>query len=728
MYEKPGSRPSDNRPTALQAETSEIRISALTKSSLKLSQDFGELMERIKEGWLYSESNGHVFPHEFQKDLPFLPQDCLPFFLEDFGFVSTPSPAKEPSDEASYYVNECMAVGSPWYLSCDCVCLRFVHELGESGVTEDTTPFVNDFPLTAWIFPSLDEVAESIASSSDLVGDSSPFPAVAVFAHIKKPLFVELIRQELLTILRLKDSLNNFKHDLIQRLLPMRNKVKQDIAKGPKESTSHDGDIGRALRSMYSSGALFLSGAELRMILPSSVPPHPGETDHDQSTLEVDDPQAQCDHSAETRETITEDYQADHKGIINETRDSIDATSSGHFPSSEGITVPASTPLPAPPQLTTLALGNNPIQSAFRAGVSDMEVIFTVCQEGVTAKMGIHKVAMQEEEFKGKRGIAPDAISTPSTVDISKEPVICVRFEVGDQVARFYSEDLPTIPDALARIHVNSLNLDMISRNAAAISAFSQDEIPPDKPMPIEVLVRDTGVLMRDSALASADDLSSVAISVNRVAINRGPRPFPLHSVEGLDNHSELGSADTLAGEGLDPNTTEEDLPKNLASPSVKINISMQEHTSLSVDGQKDSSIPAINAFVAQLKGHMGRIETSKLQQTPELLALMESMQMALGAPSMSISQGESPPSYTTVTSSNQQILHKLQILEKERDEMREQLHQLTNDYRSQSNELKELEQMLAHCKLELAEQKAIVFDKDDKIKNLLIEQKQKHQ
>ena len=187
----------DGRPKALQVETSEITVVSSPISYLADDATFNNVLKSIKTSWLFSNANVDSFPHQANTD-----GNILPNFMEQLlssGFKSMVFlPGETPTSE-----DACLMA---WHLVCRCIAVNFVHEMSESGITRDTTPFVPDFPIDLWLFENLtNHHAKSLTPP-----DQKYKPKLHVVIDISAPIAVTIDHLELLFLMRLGDSLNDF--------------------------------------------------------------------------------------------------------------------------------------------------------------------------------------------------------------------------------------------------------------------------------------------------------------------------------------------------------------------------------------------------------------------------------------------------------------------------------------------------------------------------------------
>ena len=724
--------PQDGRPVALQVETSEIKLSTLSKASLDQSQEFKDLMQSIQNGWLFSTSALNAFPHVAMTDLPFLPRDCLSTILENQGITGTASTGEGTNGGGMKVAfNEAIGLSSPWSMACDCICVRFVHGLNEMGITHDTSSFVRDFPIAAWLFPGVTEVADTFSSGSDIAGDNDalPFPSMSALVHIRSPILGEITRPELMTCLRLKDSITQFKDGIIRRMLPMKEHVKADLARGGLRGSVSSEHSHSVLELVYAGGAVVGSGASFRLVLPPVPTTEDASTDTIMEEEKEEDTAQESQSQGTFRETTVEESEGDVPTDEDPPSDSSDGSGlpMGLTMNGGSVGAPADA-LAGSSNVSSAGATTEPTQEvvSLKIDVSGIEAIFTLSQPGITLKAGVHDLAVENLVVEGNRRESPSDVTDLGTASYSSEPLLKARVELGDQVARLFSSDVGQTPNGLARLEVSGLDLSMVEKHIAGVAAFAQDEVPDPKPMPIEVRVKNTGFTLKELRTSGTNGLKNVTIAVTDVQIVRGPKARALYTGCTALEDDTGGSTSTLADEVVGST-----FPDPLHQDGLTVTHECKEvlPALVSVEGttvesrQDEELLGKFHAFVEEFQSYLARPGQPRMPRAPEFLALLDGMRTSLASVGHGEKQGESPPDYITAMRSNEEVmLNKLQELEKERNELQMSMEDLVRKTKLQAEEVGALEQSLVQCKLDLAQQKELVLDKEDKIKTLKAE------
>ena len=724
--------PQDGRPVALQVETSEIKLSTLSKASLDQSQEFKDLMQSIQNGWLFSTSALNAFPHVAMTDLPFLPRDCLSTILENQGITGTASTGEGTNGGGMKVAfNEAIGLSSPWSMACDCICVRFVHGLNEMGITHDTSSFVRDFPIAAWLFPGVTEVADTFSSGSDIAGDNDalPFPSMSALVHIRSPISGEITRPELMTCLRLKDSITQFKDGIIRRMLPMKEHVKADLARGGLRGSVSSEHSHSVLELVYAGGAVVGSGASFRLVLPPVPTTEDASTDTIMEEEKEEDTAQESQSQGTFRETTVEESEGDVPTDEDPPSDSSDGSGlpMGLTMNGGSVGAPADA-LAGSSSVSSAGATTEPTQEvvSLKIDVSGIEAIFTLSQPGITLKAGVHDLAVENLVVEGNRRESPSDVTDLGTASYSSEPLLKARVELGDQVARLFSSDVGQTPNGLARLEVSGLDLSMVEKHIAGVAAFAQDEVPDPKPMPIEVRVKNTGFTLKELRTSGTNGLKNVTIAVTDVQIVRGPKARALYTGCTALEDDTGGSTSTLADEVVGstfPDPLHQDgLTVTHECKEVLPALAKAEGTTVE-SRQDEELLGKFHAFVEEFQSYLARPGQPRMPRAPEFLALLDGMRTSLASVGHGEKQGESPPDYITAMRSNEEVmLNKLQELEKERNELQMSMEDLVRKTTLQAEEVGALEQSLVQCKLDLAQQKELVLDKEDKIKTLKAE------
>lgn len=724
--------PKDGRPVALQVETSEIKLSTLSKASLDKSQEFKGMMQSIQNGWLFSNSALNAFPHVAMTDLPFLPRDCLSTILENQGIIGTASTDGETNGGMKVAFNEAIGLNSPWSMVCDCICVRFVHSLNEMGITHDTSSFVRDFPIAAWLFPGVTEVADTFSSGSDIAcdDDALPFPSMSALVHIRSPISGEITRPELMTCLRLKDSITQFKDGIIRRMLPMKEHVKADLARGGLRGSVSSEHSHSVLELVYAGGAVVGSGATFRLVLPSVPTTEDASTD----TLIEEEKEEERLHTAqESQETFIETTVEEWEGDVPTDEDPPSESSDGSGQPTGltvndcSVSVPADE-LPGSSSVSSAGATTEPTQEVvtLKIDVSGIEAIFTLSQPGITLKAGVHDIAVENLVVEGNRRESPSEVSDLGAASYSNEPLLKARVELGDQVAKLFSSDVEQTPNGLVRLEVSGLDLSMVEKHIAGVAAFAQDEVPDLKPMPLEVRVKNTGFTLKELRTSGPNGLKNVTIAVTDAQIVRGPKAQALYAGCTALEDDTGGSTSTLADE-VAGSTFPDILHQNgvtVTHECKEISPALVKVEGTTVESRQDEELlDKFHAFVEEFQSYLARPGQPRMPRALEFLALLDGMRTSLASVGHGEKQGESPPDYITAMRSNEEVmLNKLQELEKERNELQMSMEDLVKKTKLQAEEVGALEQSLVQCKLDLAQQKELVLDKEDKIKTLKAE------
>ena len=758
IYEEKDQPPGDGRPIAIQLETSEIRALTLVKDSLEDTEHFRDMTAFLKNGQLFTTVSSSAFPH-CEDDLPFLSYKCFPSLLAGQGLGES-----TPHSQTGVIMNEPVGSGSPWHVGCNCITVQFVHTFKEAGLTSGTKSFIKDFPLSAWIFPSVTEFVESLSSGSEgsLTGEGSP--TVTALIYVSNPVSAEVEKKEFLSLLRLKDSLMQFKNEILQRMIPMRDKIRGDVGEEDSEGPN-------VADQLYASGAVVVPGACFRMVLPPIPAGKTAGTTVEGAGIVSESSQENVEDTHEEVSQVETHGEISHvetRGEIShvETRGEVSQVethggtllldpsgvpsqeNTDNEPSEEEIGVEAwleepdlDEPLPQPrgsagqhgppsshkPVVVDCLVGDSE-QITFVANVNGIEAMFTARHKGITAKAGIHAVSVEEVEQRGQRAATPEVSPSELLQVIQHEPVVKLRADIGDIAEGYFTPSMENTPDGLVRLDINGLCLDLVGKHMGAIQDFVEDEIPANNPIPLDIVVKNTKLSLLESSTAGKEDLTSMNVVVGEVYVNRGPKPKSLYSKD------VSGSVETLADEPFDP------LPVHLETQSRKFTTvttlsvgSESEESGLKDEGivergtttQDESLLVTFRTFVEEFQSFISHPEQNLTSRTGEFMELLDGMRTSLAAVGVSGNRYP-PPDYTTAvqvdSESSQKILSKLGHIEAENSQLQEKVKVLESECVCKEGQIHELEQALIDCKLELAQQKELVLEKDDNLKHLITE------
>ena len=104
-------------------------------------------------------------------------------------------------------------------------------------------------------------------------------------------------------------------------------------------------------------------------------------------------------------------------------------------------------------------------------------------------------------------------------------PVIKARVELGQSVKEYFSHiELSRQPEGVVFLKVSGLQPSLCIKNAMFIKEFFNDEMESDSPLPLQIRVMETQVLIKDIVGASLNAPRNMTVNIPDLFINRGPR------------------------------------------------------------------------------------------------------------------------------------------------------------------------------------------------------------
>lgn len=100
-------------------------------------------------------------------------------------------------------------------------------------------------------------------------------------------------------------------------------------------------------------------------------------------------------------------------------------------------------------------------------------------------------------------------------------PVIKLRIELGDQVARFFDKSV-TEADVILILKATGLEVGLLTQNMDVMKQFFDDEFEAELPVPVHIRVDNTKLTILDSPENRADDWKCMQVKINQADIHRG--------------------------------------------------------------------------------------------------------------------------------------------------------------------------------------------------------------
>ena len=244
------------------------------------------------------------------------------------------------------------------------------------------------------------------------------------------------------------------------------------------------------------------------------------------------------------------------------------------------------------------------------------------------------------------------------------EPVIRARIELGKQVERY---GLPSTAggrpqDVAALLSVSGLEAALLVKNVAVLKDFFDDEYEADAPVPVQILVRDTKLQLRESLEDTADTESTMNVCVKSVEVHRGKRIvdtnlFSSSSYSSSRQQRERGrnmeggaeSVDAMQNSAAADDGEEETLRLSAGQVAALREVSP---AAVSTDGSTASNsnadlLETFRSFVRVFESHVRRHGGLKVQlsQPDHIAGLLQNLQISLGEEEHA--KTDAPPTYS---------------------------------------------------------------------------------
>ena len=228
-----------------------------------------------------------------------------------------------------------------------------------------------------------------------------------------------------------------------------------------------------------------------------------------------------------------------------------------------------------------------------------------------------------------------------------EDPVIRARVEVGAQVQRF---NLPpsaltsNAQDTIVMISISGMEAALLLKNVSVLKDFFDDEFEADAPIPIQLHVRDTSLVLRESPDHTPHTDSTMNVAIKSAQIHRGPRiegtnlfPSPLPTDPRDAVPSELDTLRLNPGQVAMLRETSPAVTSTGSSDSV---------------GNNPDLLQTFRSFIHVFESHVRRHGGLKVQlnQPDHIAGLLQELQVSLREEEMKMDQGKSsdaPPSYS---------------------------------------------------------------------------------
>ena len=287
----------------------------------------------------------------------------------------------------------------------------------------------------------------------------------------------------------------------------------------------------------------------------------------------------------------------------------------------------------------------------------------------ITVRACVHHLDLDEldaQEFEQSRSEFGNqrASGTKKNQHEGRNPEIKVRFELGDQVERFFPNTDSEGIDAIVIGKAEGVSVSLMTDNAPLLKDFFDDELEAIIPMPIHVRIDDTKVTLRDEPRHTDDNWTSLTFHVDRTNLRRGAK------VERVDLFCDGDLQEEKGGE--------------------------QEET------QSSKLLQSFRSFIDVFEAHVSRHgEMLNVPRPDHVAGLLHELRSSLEEQVLGV---EAPPSYVEAVSGSrgrsQSILSEIQRLRHENEELKQQNEcLLSNAQRDRSRQQSEFDWVTEECK-----------------------------
>ena len=369
-------------------------------------------------------------------------------------------------------------------------------------------------------------------------------------------------------------------------------------------------------------------------------------------------------------------------------------------------------------------------QYILRIGVKNISALPNIQANEISLRASVGDVKLEELNSVDRSQTKKEEVEGENEGEV---PVIKARVEVGSQVERF---NLPPSvmngkqQDTVIMLKLTGLGAALLVKNAPVLKDFFDDEFETDAPVPIQICVEDTTVLLREELDHSADTDSSLNLHILSADIHRGGK------IEGT-NLFQHGRDATREG-SVELETLRVGVGSGLRerSPGSRDNDSTASTTS------NPDLLQTFRSFIDVFESHVRRHGGLKVQLTqPEHIAgLLQELQVSLSEEDTNRERGdgsEAPPTFSESVQQDASPTMKARVAElkrlrQENKEMRriqmeneDLISQLTQTKVLLAERSQDLDQVTSECKRtkdELVTHKQVLENYQEHIERLLSE------
>lgn len=278
-----------------------------------------------------------------------------------------------------------------------------------------------------------------------------------------------------------------------------------------------------------------------------------------------------------------------------------------------------------------------------RINVRGVTVLPNIQANEISLRAGVGGVKLTELKASDHKN-QTEKLRRENETNWGETPVIRARIEVGSQVERF---DLPPSvingkeQDTVVMLSISGLTAAVLVKNAPILKDFFDDEYEVDAPVPIQIRIEDTSMVLRESLDHTPNTDSTMNVCIKLAEIHRGAKIeginlFPPKSeTSSRDVHMEL---DTLR-------------PSEVATLRDSSPAADSMDSTASADNNQEL-VETFRSFIDIFEAHVRRHGGLKVQlnQPQHIAGLLQELQLSLSGEerdSENLTSSNAPPSYS---------------------------------------------------------------------------------
>lgn len=275
-----------------------------------------------------------------------------------------------------------------------------------------------------------------------------------------------------------------------------------------------------------------------------------------------------------------------------------------------------------------------------RINVRGMTVLPNIQANEISIRAGVGQVKLTELKASDRKN-QMERVKQENGTNWGETPVIRARIEVGSQVRRF---DLPPssindkVQDTVVMLNISGLMAAVLVKNAPILKDFFDDEYEVDAPVPIQIRIEDTSVVLRENLDHTPNTDSTMNVVIKSAEIHRGPK------IKGTNLFpSEASSHVEMETLRLNPSELANIRENSPATGSMDSTSSADNNQEL---------VHTFRSFIDAFESHVRRHGGIKVQlnQPQHIAGLLQELQVSLSEEernSENLTGSDAPPSYS---------------------------------------------------------------------------------